>query len=381
MAHKKGLGSSKNGRDSNAQRLGVKVFGGQFVPGGSIIVRQRGTKIKPGEMSAGARTIRCSPRSPAWWNSATAAAWASSSASTPRVSCHQPQPSGPRRQWRLFPCSSTKSGFLVKAGDGGNGCLAFRREKFVPRGGPSGGDGGRGGDVILVANQHHNTLLHFRFNPEHKAERGRHGEGSNRTGARRQVDRCRACRSAPSSTMRRPASSCTTSRAPGERFVVARGGRGGKGNARFATSTHQAPTEHEDGKPGEERRLRLELKLLADVGLVGFPNAGKSTLISRISAARPKIADYPFTTLEPHLGVVQLDDLPELRRRRYSRSDRRRARRATASASSSCATSSGRGCWRIWWMFPRPPAAIRCTISKSSWRSSPASARIWPRSR
>ena len=195
----------------------------------------------------------------------------------------------------------------VKAGDGGNGCLAFRREKYVPRGGPSGGDGGRGGDVSLVANEHVNTLLHLRYNPEHKAERGRHGEGSNRTG-----------HEGHSVDVEVPVGTIVWDEATGERlfdftesgqrFVVARGGRGGRGNARFATATHQAPTEHEPGKPGEERRLRLELKLLADVGLVGFPNAGKSTLISRISAARPKIADYPFTTLEPQLGVVQLPD-------------------------------------------------------------------------
>ena len=196
---------------------------------------------------------------------------------------------------------------LVKAGDGGNGCLAFRREKYVPRGGPSGGDGGRGGDVTLVSTEHQNTLLQFRFNPEHKAQRGRHGEGSNRTGAEGQ-----------SIELQVPVGTVVYDEATGERLhdfttvgeriVVARGGRGGKGNARFATSTHQAPTEHEAGKPGEELRLRLELKLLADVGLVGFPNAGKSTLISRISAAHPKIADYPFTTLEPQLGVVSMDD-------------------------------------------------------------------------
>jgi len=196
---------------------------------------------------------------------------------------------------------------LVKAGDGGNGCLAFRREKYVPRGGPSGGDGGRGGDVFLVSTEHQNTLIQFRFNPEHKAQRGRHGEGSNCTGAEGYSTDLQV----PVGTVVYDESTgerlhdFTT---PGERFLVARGGRGGKGNARFATSTHQAPTEHEPGKPGQERRLRLELKLLADVGLVGFPNAGKSTLISRISAARPKIADYPFTTLEPQLGVVSLDD-------------------------------------------------------------------------
>jgi len=196
----------------------------------------------------------------------------------------------------------------VQAGDGGNGCVAFRREKYVPRGGPSGGNGGRGGDVTLVSSEHYNTLLHFRFNPEHKAERGRHGEGSNRTGGDGESIELPV----PVGTVVQDAETGTVLHdftRPGERFLVARGGRGGRGNARFATSTHQAPIEFEHGKPGEERRLRLELKLLADVGLVGFPNAGKSTLISRISAARPRIADYPFTTLEPHLGVVRLDDM------------------------------------------------------------------------
>jgi GTPase len=195
----------------------------------------------------------------------------------------------------------------VKAGDGGNGCLAFRREKFVPRGGPSGGDGGRGGDVVFVASPHHNTLLHFRFNPEHKAERGRHGEGSNRTGR----DGHSIEVPVPVGTLVFDASTGELLHdftQPGETFVVAKGGRGGRGNQHFATAVHQAPTEHETGRPGEEKHLRLELKLLADVGLVGFPNSGKSTLISRISAAKPKIADYPFTTLEPNLGVVQFGD-------------------------------------------------------------------------
>jgi GTP-binding protein len=197
----------------------------------------------------------------------------------------------------------------IKAGDGGNGCLAFRREKFVPRGGPSGGDGGKGGDIIMESSERHNTLVHFRFNPEYKAERGRHGEGSNKTG-REGVD---ILLKVPVGTIVYDADSGDIVHdfsSPDDRIVIARGGRGGRGNARFKTSTHQAPREHEEGRPGEERTLRLELKLLADVGIVGYPNVGKSTLISRISAARPKIADYPFTTLEPNLGVVAVGDPP-----------------------------------------------------------------------
>jgi GTP-binding protein len=197
----------------------------------------------------------------------------------------------------------------VKAGDGGNGCMAFRREKFVPRGGPSGGDGGHGGDVVMESSERHNTLVHFRFNPEHKADRGRHGEGSNCTGS----DGEDIVLKVPVGTAlfdEETGELVHDFQRPDERVVIARGGRGGRGNQHFATSTHQAPREHELGRAGEEKKYRLELKLLADVGLVGYPNVGKSTLISRLSAARPKIADYPFTTLEPNLGVVSIGEYP-----------------------------------------------------------------------
>ena len=198
----------------------------------------------------------------------------------------------------------------VKAGDGGNGCMAFRREKFVPRGGPSGGDGGRGGDVVMESTQRHNTLIHFRYNPEHKAQRGEHGMGSNCTG----LDGRSLTLQVPVGTAlydQETGELVHDFKEPDERIVIAKGGRGGRGNQHFATSTHQAPREHELGRHGEERAYRLELKLLADVGLVGYPNAGKSTLISRISAARPRIADYPFTTLEPNLGVVTVGEEPD----------------------------------------------------------------------
>jgi GTPase len=197
----------------------------------------------------------------------------------------------------------------IKAGDGGNGCMAFRREKFVPKGGPSGGDGGHGGDILMSSSLSHNTLVHFRFNPEHKAQRGGHGLGSNCSGY-----------AGESTTLKVPIGTLLYDdetgalihdfSRPNETIVIARGGRGGRGNQHFATSTHQAPREHELGRAGEERGYRLELRLLADAGLVGYPNVGKSTLISRISAAKPKVADYAFTTLEPNLGVVSVGDWP-----------------------------------------------------------------------
>ena len=200
----------------------------------------------------------------------------------------------------------------VEAGSGGRGCLAFRREKRVPRGGPSGGDGGPGGSIYIVASPHTNTLINFRFHPEFAADRGAHGEGSNRTGhAGTDLEL-----EVPIGTLvfektgdpEYPQRLIADLAEEGQRVLVARGGRGGLGNARFASSTNRAPRKVQPGEPGEIKDLRLELKLLADVGLVGFPNAGKSTLISRISAARPKIADYPFTTLTPNLGVVGLSD-------------------------------------------------------------------------
>jgi GTP-binding protein len=199
----------------------------------------------------------------------------------------------------------------VSAGNGGNGCLSFRREKFVPRGGPDGGDGGNGGSIFIVATPTKNTLVDFRFHPEFEAKRGAHGQGANKTG-----------HTANDLDIAVPIGTLVFSKdadtgeviqladltQDGQRVLVAKGGRGGRGNARFVSSTNRAPRRTEPGEEGEERFIRLQLKLIADAGLLGFPNAGKSTLISRISAARPKIADYPFTTLTPNLGVVTLSD-------------------------------------------------------------------------
>ena len=196
---------------------------------------------------------------------------------------------------------------FVKGGDGGAGCISFRREKFVPRGGPDGGDGGDGGHVVLQADPGITTLLDFHYRRHYNAERGHHGKGANRHG-----------KSGGDTVLRVPLGTTIYERdsgellgdltTPGQTFTVAHGARGGRGNARFVSSTNRAPRRADLGRPGQERWIRLELKLLADVGVIGFPNAGKSTLVSRLSAAKPKIADYPFTTLVPSLGIVRVDE-------------------------------------------------------------------------
>ena len=214
----------------------------------------------------------------------------------------------------------------VIAGDGGNGSASFRREKYVPRGGPDGGDGGRGGSIFAVADRNINTLIEYRYARIHRAKRGENGHGADKYG-----------RGADDIVLRVPVGTVITDADTGEFIAdlaaheqqarVAKGGEGGLGNIHFKSSTNRAPRQFTPGEEGEKRRLHLELKVLADVGLLGMPNAGKSTFIRAVSAARPKVADYPFTTLAPNLGVVRADDEPQLRHRRHPRPHRRRGRR------------------------------------------------------
>jgi GTPase len=313
FASKKGAGSTRNGRDSNAQRLGVKRFGGERVIAGNILVRQRGTRFYPGTNVGLGRdhtlfalvdgVVRFSTSRDRQVISVVPAASGFLAASTRG-------PLGPF----LYSTKRAAVQFIdeaeidVAAGDGGDGIVAWRREKYVPKGGPAGGDGGHGGSVYLEATPELSTLVEFRFRRSFAAESGKVGGPSKKSG-----------RSGADLTIAVPVGTLVyrsgEDQVPladlaeaGARLVVAKGGRGGLGNQHFATSVRQAPRFAERGEPGERAHLRLELRLLADCGIIGVPNAGKSTLLSVVSSARPKIADYPFTTLEPQLGVVRVSD-------------------------------------------------------------------------
>ena len=263
----------------------------------------------------------------------------------------------------------------VKAGDGGNGIVAFRREKYVPKGGPAGGDGGKGGSIILRADEGLRTLIDFRYQTHYKGKRGDHGSGAKQHG-----------RSADDIVLRVPVGTVVRDadtkkllgdlRHHGQEIVVAQGGRGGRGNARFVSSTHRAPAFAENGEKGEERWITLELKLLADVGLVGFPNVGKSTIISRVSAAKPKIANYHFTTLEPNLGMVRVDA-----GRSFVIADVPGLVEGAAWAIVFCAMWSARVCSCMFSIFPAQKAAIRSRISLSFAASSSATRRSSMKSR
>ena len=321
MAHKKAGGSSRNGRDSESKRLGVKVYGGQAINAGGIIVRQRGTKLHPGvnvgigkdhtlyalvdgtvnfgikgasrrhlvNVGAGRRVVEHGGR-------------------TVRYAAERPRSRGAlflRTGFGRAMKFIDEAKIDVVAGDGGNGIASFRREKFIPFGGPDGGDGGRGGSVIAVADRNINTLVDYRFAKLHRAKKGEHGRGSDCYG-----------KGADDIVLRMPVGTLIAELETGvvvadltehgQTALLAQGGKGGLGNIHFKSSTNRAPRQQTDGEPGQARSLKLELKVLADVGLLGMPNAGKSTFIAAVSNARPKIADYPFTTLHPNLGVVRV---------------------------------------------------------------------------
>ena len=355
MAHKKGQGSSRNGRDSNSQRLGVKRHDGNLVTGGSILVRQKGRRFEPGLNVGLGKDHTLFAKVTARSASRTTASTAARSRSSPSNSSGSRAPS-------MF---VDEVDIHVTAGSGGNGCLSFRREKFVPRGGPDGGDGGHGGSVYVTAIATKNTLVDFRFHPEFKARGGQHGQGSNRTGqTAHDLDITVPIGTLVFEKTRRRIAAARGSRGRGP----ARPGRDAADAADAATRSSSAPPiarrdAPSPAEPGEEKFLRLELKLIADVGLIGFPNAGKSTLISRISAAKPKIANYPFTTLVPNLGVVSLSDDRSFVVADVPGADQGGARGPRPRRSDSSATSSARRCSCTSWTSRAHPDAIRSRTS------------------
>ena len=307
MAHKKGLGSSRNGRDSAAQRLGVKIFSGQKVKAGMIIVRQRGTRFRPGPGTGLGRddtifamregTVEFSRSGEKRFISVAEAA-------------EPPKPSNSLFSTRSAIVFHDRARIQVQAGRGGDGGLSFRREKHVPKGGPDGGDGGRGGDVVAVASAALRDLSNFRGRTWFRAGRGEPGRGARKHGADGETIELEV----PVGTQIFGAEGDLIAdlAQPDARVVLARGGNGGRGNARFATPTRQTPRFAEVGEPPEEAEIELRLKLLADAALAGLPNAGKSSLLRRLSNAKPKVADYPFTTLAPVLGTVESPDGSQL---------------------------------------------------------------------